>query len=589
MASCEIILDVTNYKEIPSRPTNEDKVFGDAYFHQKLRDHESAKRENETKFYFLVAVRWFLKDFANFELGHKNADPGDATKKRAGLHLLDDVRRELSAEEAPLAAEEFAAAATAAAAAAAAAATPPQAPPPPVPVPARVEVQALNISAANKARFLTVCGLLIADSQLDALCGKSKEMLSVAAGDEKLENVKPPIYVAASFKTALNRALNEYNTHPLLFTKVYSSLRDNSKVSGTASDHRFFARQIADIGRALVAERVDPGDAQFQSRFDRALSVSLSGAVEGRASTIDIDLPDLEAGTEADILVDNVRALSAIYFAAMLEEMKLFSVMDKVVEQFMTGALPIKRSSAGDPLYRYHREAPLRINEFDRRGLYARSFGVAQGSVDEEMPNREFNDMWIRFLSAVSIYGRELDSTEMKRVSQEQIFKTARDLAVNLSYHGYGLAHFAAIELQGLIKNVKDTLSHPDVLASYGVRDVWQLCERVSNMYLGGAPNGVRHRTMAQAGAAIIQWLAISGPALVGSFSNLNVDDALRSNVERWLSVTGTPDQQTEKYSEPVALTAQPTLPGFSLPSGFGNDAIRDALARVNLPTTPQA
>lgn len=573
MASCEIILDVTNYKEIPAPPTQTDRGnLGDAYFLQKLRDYENAKRENDTKFYFLVAVRWFLKDFANFDLPVLNADPGDPanTRGRPGLFLLDSIKKKVPAAAAP--------------GAAAGAAAPGGAPP------AEVEVDAPNIVDTNKARFLTICGLLIADSQIDALSGKSPQMLSAAAGDEKQDDVSPPIYVAASFKNALNRALGEYNTYPLLFQKVYASLRDNSKVPGSsAKDFKFYARQIAEIGRALVAERVDPNDAQFTPRFERALSVSLSGATEGRASAIDVDLPDLEAGTEADILVDNVKALSAIYFSAMLEEMKLFAVMDKVVEQFMTGMLPIKRSSAGDPLYRYHREAPLRINEFDRRGLYARSFGVAQGSVDEEMPNREFNDLWIRFLSAVSIYGRELDSTEMKRVSQEQIFKTARDLAVNLSYHGYGLAHFAAIELQGLIKNVKDTLSHPDILSSYGVRDVWQLCERVSNGYLGGAPNGVRHRTMAQAGAAIIQWLAASGPALVGSFRNLNVDDVLRSNVERWLSVTGTPDQQTEKYSEPVALNSQPTIPSFSLPSGSTNDAIRDALARANLPTTPQA
>lgn len=542
-ASCEIILDVSNYQKIPGAPTQDDRVnYGDAYFTQKLREHELAKIGNTTKKQFTFAVRWFLEKQLKFN-EIKVAGVANETVETEGLKVVDG-KPELTNEE--------------------------------------------------KARFFSVAGLLIADSQLDALNGKSPQMLSPAAGDEIADIVEGTtsfkVYVAAPFKTALTRSLSEYNTYPDLFKKVYEALRKKSKTSGAPNEEfKFRARQIGEIGRALIAEKVDPSDPQFDARFERALSQSLSGATEGRASSIDIDLPDLEAGTEADIIVDNVKALSAIYFAAMLEEMKLFSVMDKVVEQFMNGALPIKRSSAGDPLYRYHREAPLRINEFDRRGLYARSFGVAQGSVDEEMPNREFNDLWIRFLSAVSIYGRELDSTEMKRVSQEQIFKTARDLAVNLSYHGYGLAHFAAIELQGLIKNVKDTLSHPDVLSAYGVRDVWQLCERVSNMYLGGAANGVRHRTMAASGAAIIQWLAISGTALVGSFRNLNVDDVLRSNVERWLSVTGTPDQQTEKYSEPVSYSSQPTIPSFAVPNGAGGDAIRDALARVNLPTTPQA
>ena len=65
---------------------------GDAYFHQKQRDNETAKRENETKFHFLVAVRWFLRDFANFDLPVPNADPGDPTnpKGRPGLFLLDN-------------------------------------------------------------------------------------------------------------------------------------------------------------------------------------------------------------------------------------------------------------------------------------------------------------------------------------------------------------------------------------------------------------------------------------------------------------------------------------------------------------------
>lgn len=540
MASCEIILDVSNYQKIPAAPAEQDRVnYGEAYFTQKLREHELAKAGNTTKKRFTLAVRWFLEKQLKFN-DIKIAAVDNETLELEGIKIVDGTS---------------------------------------------------TLTNEEKARFLSVAGLLIADSQLDALSGKSPQMLSTASGDEIVDLVEGSstfkVYVSAPFKSALTRALAEYNTYPAVFQRVYLALRSRSKTG--ADEFKFRSRQIGEIARALVAERVDPNDSQFETRFDRALSVSLSGATEGRASSIDVDLPDLEAGTEADIVVDNVKALSAIYFAAMLEEMKLFAVMDKVVEQFMNGALPIKRSSAGDPLYRYHREAPLRINEFDRRGLYARSFGVAQGSVDEEMPNREFNDLWIRFLSAVSIYGREIASSEMKRVSQEQIFKTARDLAVNLSYHGYGLAHFAAVELQGLIRNVKDTLSHPDVLSSYGVRDVWQLCERVSNMYLGGAPNGVRHRTMAQAGAAIIQWLAVSGSALVGSFSNLNVDDVLRSNVERWLSVTGTPDQQTEKYSEPVALTSQPTVPSFALPNGVSNEAIRDALTRVNLPTTPQA
>jgi hypothetical protein len=550
MASCEYILDIASYQKIPPAPTLADRdTYGEAYFLQKLREHELARAGNVTKKQFFLAVRWFLEK----QLGWKDLKPeaaGDETIEQEGLKLVDprsDAKPEAKAEK-------------------------------------------HDLTPLEKTRLLAFAGLLIADSQLDALAGKTPEMLSAAAGDEKDESLpRYPVYVAAPFKSAMTRALAELNTYPALFQKVYETLRLRSRTGATPEEYKFRARQVGEIGRALIGERTDPNDPQFGARFDRALATSLSGATQGNPSMIDIDLPDLEAGTEADIISDNVKALSAIYFSAMLEELKFFSVMDKVVEQFMNGALPIKRGSAGDPLYRYHREAQLRINEFERRGLYARSFGVAQGSVEEEMPNREFSDLWIRFLSAVSVHGRELNTAERRMVSTEQVFKTARDLAVNLSLHGYGLAHFAAVELQTLIKSTKDTLSNPDVLAAYGVRDIWQLVERVGNTYLGGAVNGVRQRTMAASGAAIIQWLATSAPTLIGSLRTLQIDKDLISHVERWLAVTGTPDAAIEKYSEPVALQNQRTIPDFALPASAGaaGDAIRDALARIN-PATPQ-
>jgi hypothetical protein len=548
MASCEIVLDISNYTKIPTPPTRDDREkFGDEYFNAKQREFDLAKRGNETKKRFFLAVRWFLDQQLQFK-DIPVSIVGDDTSVQEGLRLIDASKK---------------------------------------------------LTEAEKARFFTIAGILLADSQLDPLAGKTKEMLNRASGDV-IDETDPahPVFIAAPFKAAMTRALAEYNMYPALFERVYTNLKEDSatgkipdpKDSGKSIDEfKFKARQIAIVGRILIGERVDPRDPQFGARFKRALSQTLSGANDGPPSTIDIDLPDLEAGTDADIIIDNVKALAAIYFSAQLEELKFFAVMDKIVEQFMNGTLPIKRSTAGDPLYRYHREAQIRINEFERRGLYARSFGVAQGSIDEPTPNREFSDLWIRFISAVSIYGREMSSTELKRVSQEQVFKTARDLAVNLSLHGFGLAHFAAIELQNLIRFVKETLSNADVLAAYGVRDVWQLVERVSNMYLGGAVNGVRQRTMATSGANIMKWLANSAPNLITAYGTVNVDRELISQCEAWLAVTGTPDTQTEKYSEPISLSNQRTIPDFAMPAGPAGDAIRAALDRVNLPSIPQA
>jgi hypothetical protein len=304
-----------------------------------------------------------------------------------------------------------------------------------------------------------------------------------------------------------------------------------------------FTQQLADVIRKLRELGVHADDPQLENKLQNAFAIVLGGSVTQRASQIAIDLPNLDDNVAADIIKDNVLAVSALYFAAQLEELKFFAVAEKVAEQFESGVIPMSRGAGGEAIYRFMREATDRFTEAERRGIYARGFGFAQGSVDEPMPNREFADLWIRFLSAVSVFTREETATIRKALTAQQVFKNARDLAVNVSLHGYGIA-------------------------AYGVNDVWQLVERVSGLYLGGSVNSVRQRTLAQAGAEIIQWLAkkqhvLANPSAVGiDFSH---EHQLIQDVERWLAVTGTDDQATDKYSEPISVAQQPTIPSMSL------------------------
>jgi hypothetical protein len=336
-----------------------------------------------------------------------------------------------------------------------------------------------------------------------------------------------------------------------------------------------FAQQYAEVVRRLRELGVSADDPLLRSRFHNAFNIVLGGSVAQRASQINISLPDLEENVEADISRDNVMAVSALYFACQLEDLKLFTVAEKVGEQFMQQQVPIVRSVGGEAIFRFIKEVPNRLTETERKGLYARTFGLAQGAVDEQLPNREFADLWIRFLSAVSMLNREELATGVRKsLTAQQVFKNARDLAVNLSLHGYGVAHFAAVELQELVKTVIKMLSYPEVLSAYGVNDVWQLVERVSGLYLGGSANGVRQRTLAQSGAAVIQWLSTKQPYLVGASAGaLKFDEPeLVMHVERLLAVTGTDDSSIEKYSESVSLASQPTIPSLgAMTNGFGD------------------
>jgi hypothetical protein len=342
-----------------------------------------------------------------------------------------------------------------------------------------------------------------------------------------------------------------------------------------------FVRQFAEVVRRLHEQGVGFDDPQLRIKFLNAWHIVLGGSVAQRASQLTVDLPSLDDKSQADIIKDNVAALGALYFAAQLEDLKFFAVADKVTEQFLAGLIPVSRSEGGGAIYKYYREAEDRFTEVERRSMYARAFGFAQGAVEEPLPNREFGDLWIRFCSSTSIYYREFEMTGTRRkITEEELFKNARDLAVNLSLHGYGIAHFAAIELQDTIKSLLQTLSYPDVLQAYGVLDVWQLIERVSGLYLGGAVNSVRARALATSGSKIILWLGDHAKHLSGIGGTLQKDPELLKNIDRWLAITGTGEEATDKFSDPVSISAQPTIPDMALRAA--PDLFQDAMNLVN-------
>ena len=142
-------------------------------------------------------------------------------------------------------------------------------------------------------------------------------------------------------------------------------------------------------------------------------------------------------------------------------------------------------------------------------------------------------------------------------------------------------------------------LSDPEILRAYGVRDIWQLTDRVSALYLGGAVNGVRYRTMATSGEKIIAWLSGKAPILASASAvglRVSVRTAtgpvatndfrrLAELAERWLAVTGTADLTAERHTDPVDLQVQTTVPmlgqNIALPQ-----SVQDTLEQVDLVRT---
>lgn len=369
------------------------------------------------------------------------------------------------------------------------------------------------------------------------------------------------------------------------------------------------ARSAAAVVRRLAEDRVSANDPWLNSRIDNGFDLQ-TGVVGGApASAIEIMLPDLEESVDVEIVKENLHAMQAHYFAFMLEEMRLFQVVEKIVDLFRQGLLPLGRGKAGDYLYKYYKTASTRITESERRDIYVRAFGAPGGDPEANLPNREFNELFLRFVSAVSNFSRQNTIEKLLRnslpmaVSQEQVRKSARDLAANLSLHGYGIAYFAATELQSTILEFRDVLSDPEVKGAFGARDMWQVIDQVNVNYFGGAKNTQRFRTQARAGAIIIRWLANNHERLTGrygtdvlSVASLN-DPALRGfgsdqptvtpsdwdlvqSCEQWLAVGGVQDTSIEQYSQPIESPVMTSRP-IDIPP-----AARDVLsaAGISLP-----
>ena len=341
------------------------------------------------------------------------------------------------------------------------------------------------------------------------------------------------------------------------------------------------ARTVAQVVRRLVDDKVTADDTWLSSRLDSAFS-QLTGAVAGAPpSTLEIDLPDLEEAVDIDIVKENLHAVQAIYFSFQLEEMRMYQVVERIVELFRQGMLPLGRGKVGDYLYKYFQKAAERITEGERRDLYFRCFGAPGGNPNIGEPNRDFNELWLRFVSAVSSFARQQTVERVLRdhvpmaVSSEQVRKAGRDLGSNLSRNGYGIAYNAAIEMQQSIVEFIDVLTNPDLRNAFGARDMWQVIDLVNANYLGGPRNTHRFRTQSRAGAVIIRWIAnnvqrlsnVTGPVLVidqivnpqlipvSPTHKATVDPTdwdLVNACEQWLAVGGVQDQSVEQYAQPI-------------------------------------
>lgn len=404
------------------------------------------------------------------------------------------------------------------------------------------------------------------------------------------------------FNQAVSTADGTYRSNIPLYTAALARLLSIGNTPQIAS------QDWANVVDILVGQGIDVNNPQLNVWIDRALATAQNVGQAPQPSQINIDLPDLEQDvSNFEIISGNIFALQPAYFCAMLEELKVFQVTEKLVELFQNGILPVVRGTGGNLLFAWWKNAALRVSETERRGFYARSLGFPGGDADS--PNREFKDLFMHFVSAVSSWIRQQTVDNLLRsnipapISQQQVRKSARDLATNISAHGYGIAYPMATELQKEINDVMDILKNDEIRNAYGAKDMWQLVDQVAGLELGGAKNSVKYRTMASAGATVFAWLANKATDLASTSYLPILDVAQLQNppsyttkpttkpsdydlvgaCDQWLAVTGTQEESVEQAAQPVEAAAMPSRP-IQIPS-----VARDMLESVGVPALAYA
>jgi hypothetical protein len=394
------------------------------------------------------------------------------------------------------------------------------------------------------------------------------------------------------FTEAIYRAIGRTSGNVELAKRVLGVIADAVDLAGDRQQPRVSSLEFARVVEKLIEQGVSASDPNLKRRVDESLDRVQETGDERPAHEIGINLPDLEATTDQLAVEGHIRLFGPMIFASMFDELKAFQVVDHLMTMSQRGEISLIRGKAGTRLYNYWRQAPNRMSEMERQTFYAMTLGIPTGPPGVAV-NVEFQDLWVRFVSSVSALVRENRVDQLIRsalpvaINQQQVKKAARDLASNMSLYGYGMAYYAAIDLQTQINEMIELLQDPDLRAAFGARDMWGVIDQVAQVELGGARNSSKYRTLATCGAIVTTWLAnnvdrlrdptrpmidlreVENPPARASGHTATshpTDYDLVNACELWLADSAMAEDRVEELSQPRESPQQPSRP-IQIPS----------------------
>ncbi|HSO39928.1 MAG TPA: hypothetical protein VLT33_45690, partial [Labilithrix sp.] len=381
-----------------------------------------------------------------------------------------------------------------------------------------------------------------------------------------------------------------------------SSTSSSTSTNGSGGGKSWTAQQLAFIFEQTVEtlQTIAPEDSGFATRVDRAYLDYASGDIGYDG----FQLPELDATTDGDLLPQNMMAAGRLYGGFEFERLRLIPVIDRVAELWRAGVVPIGNDSGGQLLNEYFWAREQRLTEGARGLIFGRLFGVTGTETSKDsQPNKGFEALLRRFLTNVAQLRRLQDQQvvisnpgESKTLMSENVRKTGRELATNLSLYGWGSAYFDASRIDAHIALAYKIADDAQVQQAFAATTPWQVVERVSQQEFGVTPNIVKHHTMAMAGRRIIEILAQNPSALtsrLGEFQDL-LGVELWNELSRlalgWLSVNGVTSEQLVSYAAPVDAIASPSVPTMPAQPGASPNMsrLRDMVSSGQMPSLDQ-
>ena len=320
--------------------------------------------------------------------------------------------------------------------------------------------------------------------------------------------------------------------------------------------------------------------------FPAAVAKSLQDYGSGTSSQGSFDLPPLTdqttGGGADEIIPDHIRGVAVLYAGLQLEVLGLFKVVDRNVEIFMNGQLPVANDLGGNALNAYYWNSINRMSEGARWMQYSRVLGAKGGEVSGEVgPNTVFDDVFIRFISALSEYDRQqrvgnlIGNGRALSLTAEHVRKAGRDLAANCTLFGYGYTQFAAKRLQQHIQAALNLLKLPDIQQAWGVQSAWQVVERVSAQEFHSTPNVVKYRTMADSGKKVLDIVADKS----GAWTSTS-DQPLFADPQSDLAVLAAAIAGAQQGGRNVAQPQLGAQPAAAAPAARGSTALTSIRTR---------